>query len=156
MHDNEKTLVTHSFCMLTSLLYLLFTHDCVSLHNSILIKYANYTIVVVQISNNDESGYREVIRSLSAQCSTNNHTFSAMNTKSLWQTLQKSCRGGHLPIYINRTKVKACQRLLGVHIFKDLSWHHLVLIRRGQQHLYFIRRVKKYHLFSTITSLRGS
>lgn len=62
-------------CMLSTLRYCLFTHDCVPLHNyNIFIKYADDTIVLGQISNNDETAYREEIQNLAAWCSTNNLT----------------------------------------------------------------------------------
>ena len=50
-------------CVLSPLLYSLFTHDCVAMHASnSIIQIANNTTVVV--TNNDQTAYREVVRAL--------------------------------------------------------------------------------------------
>ena len=56
-------------CVQSPLLYSLFTHDCVAMHafNSI-IKFADDTIVVGLITNNDETAYREEVRALGVWC----------------------------------------------------------------------------------------
>ncbi|KAK3545619.1 hypothetical protein QTP70_008237 [Hemibagrus guttatus] len=88
-------------CVLSPLLYSLFTHDCVPRHNSnIFIKYADDTTVVGRISNSDESAYREEIQSLSAWCSINNLTLNATKTKELIVDFRKSSSSRHSPIYI--------------------------------------------------------
>ncbi|CDQ57089.1 unnamed protein product [Oncorhynchus mykiss] len=47
-------------CVLSPLLYSLFTHDCVAMHASnSIIKFADDTTVVGLITNNDETAYRE-------------------------------------------------------------------------------------------------
>ena len=46
-------------CVLSPLLYSLFTHDCVAMHASnTIIKFADDTTVVYLITNNDETAYR--------------------------------------------------------------------------------------------------
>ena len=52
-------------CVLSPLLYSLFTHDCMSRHDSnTIIKFAEHTTVVGLIANNDETAYREEFRDL--------------------------------------------------------------------------------------------
>ena len=52
-------------CVLSPLLYSLFTHDCVAMHASnSIIKFADDTTVVGLITNNDETGYREEVMAL--------------------------------------------------------------------------------------------
>ena len=52
-------------CVLSPLLYSLFTHDCVAMHASnSIIKFADDTTVVGLITNNDETAYREEVRAL--------------------------------------------------------------------------------------------
>jgi hypothetical protein len=47
-------------CVLSPLLYSLFTHDCVGLHASnSIIKFGDNTAVVGLITNNNETTYRE-------------------------------------------------------------------------------------------------
>ena len=56
-------------CVLSPLLYSLFTHDCVATHASNSIKFADDTTVVGLITNNDETAYREEVRALGVWCS---------------------------------------------------------------------------------------
>ncbi|KAK3540831.1 hypothetical protein QTP86_002361 [Hemibagrus guttatus] len=90
-----------------------------------IIKYTDDTTVVGQISNNDESAYREEIQSLSAWSSINNFTLNAKKTKELIVDFQKSNSNRHFPIYINGSEVEHVSsfKFLGVHISEDLSWH---------------------------------
>ena len=56
-----NTVAPHG-CVLSPLLYSLFTHDCVAMHTSnSIIKYADDTTVVGLIANNDETAYREEV-----------------------------------------------------------------------------------------------
>ena len=51
-------------CVLSPLLYSLFTHDCMDTHASnSIIKFAEDTLVDL-ISNNDETAYSEEVRAL--------------------------------------------------------------------------------------------
>jgi hypothetical protein len=53
-------------CMLSPLLYSLFTQDCVTKHDSsTIIKFADDTLVVSLITDNDETASREEVRDLS-------------------------------------------------------------------------------------------
>jgi hypothetical protein len=49
-------------CMLSPLLFSLFTHDCMAKHDSnTIIKFDDDTTVVGLITNNDETAYREEV-----------------------------------------------------------------------------------------------
>ena len=53
-------------CVLSLLLFALFTHECVAKHDSnTIIKFADDTTVVGLITDNDETAYREEVRELS-------------------------------------------------------------------------------------------
>ncbi|KAI5092960.1 gastrula zinc finger protein XlCGF28.1-like, partial [Silurus meridionalis] len=113
-----------------------------SLHNSnIFIKYAcNMTPPVTgQISNNEESAYREETRSLTAWCASNNLTLNTMKTKELIVDFQKSNSRRHFPVYRGST---------------DLSWHQnsSALVKEAQHHLYFLSSLEKTHLSTGILS----
>jgi hypothetical protein len=58
-------------CILSPLLYSLFTYDCVAMHASI-IKFADNTTVVGLITKNDETAYREEVRALGVWFQENN------------------------------------------------------------------------------------
>ncbi len=54
-------------CVLSPLLYILYTHDCTPIHDSnIVIKFADDTTVLGLIHNNDKSAYRDEIQKLTA------------------------------------------------------------------------------------------
>ena len=59
-------------CVLSPLLYSLFTHDCVAKHDSkTIIKFSDNTTVVGLITDNDETAYREEVRELVVLCQDN-------------------------------------------------------------------------------------
>ncbi len=54
-------------CVLSPLLYFLYTHDCVSSHSSTsIIKFADDTVVLGLISNNDETAYLDEVERLTS------------------------------------------------------------------------------------------
>ena len=58
-------------CMLSPLLYSLFTHDCTARHDSnTIIKFAVDTTVVGLITDNDKTAYGEEVRDLVVWCRT--------------------------------------------------------------------------------------
>jgi hypothetical protein len=60
-------------CVLSPLLYSLFTHNCVAKHNSNTIKkFADDTLVVGLMTDNDETAYRDDVRELALLCLDNN------------------------------------------------------------------------------------
>ena len=71
-------------CVLTPLLYSLFTHDCVDKHDSNTISnFADETTVVGLITDNDETSYREEVRELAVWCQDNNLSHNVSKTKEL-------------------------------------------------------------------------
>ncbi len=59
-------------CVLSPLLYSLYTHDCVSSHSSTsIIKFADDTVVLGLISNNDENAYLDEVERLTSWCQGN-------------------------------------------------------------------------------------
>ena len=80
-------------CVLSPLLYSLFTHDCVATHaaNSI-IKFADDTTIVGLITNNDETAYRVEVRDLAEWCQENNLCLNVNKTKELIVDFRKQQR----------------------------------------------------------------
>ena len=71
-------------CVLSSLLYSLFTHDSRAKHDSnTIIKFADDTTVVGLITDNDETAYREEVRELAVWCQDNNLSLNVSKTKEL-------------------------------------------------------------------------
>ncbi len=56
-------------CVLSPLLYSLYTHDCMSSHSSTsIIKFADDTVVLGLINNNDEAAYLDEVERLTSWC----------------------------------------------------------------------------------------
>ncbi|KAK3513269.1 hypothetical protein QTP70_009689 [Hemibagrus guttatus] len=71
-------------CVLSPLLYSLFTHDCIPVHASkSIIKFADDTMVIGLIRGNDETAYREEIQHLVAWCGDNNLELNTRKTKEV-------------------------------------------------------------------------
>ena len=71
-------------CVLSPLLYTLYTHDCTPTHpNNTIIKFADDTTVVGLISGGDETAYRVEVERLSVWCTTNNLILNTSKSKEL-------------------------------------------------------------------------
>ncbi|KAI3351519.1 hypothetical protein L3Q82_020375 [Scortum barcoo] len=141
-------------CVLSPLLFTLLTHDCSAIHPSCLIvKFADDTAVVGRIANNDESDYRQEVEHLEGWCRQNNLCINVKKTKEMIVDFR---RGRHLPspLYIGGTAVEVVSsfRYLGVHISDDLTWskNTSCLIRKAHQRLYFLRRLRRAGLGSSV------
>lgn len=101
------------------------------------------------ISDNDESAYRKV-KHLAAWYADNNLALNAKKTKELIVDYRKSKSCSHAPVLIDGTEVECVPsfKFLGVYISEDLSWtlNTSTLVKKAQQHLYFLRRLKKARL----------
>ena len=60
-------------CVLSPLLYFLFTHDCTARqYSNTIFKFADDTTVVGLITDNNETAYREEVRDLTMWCQDKN------------------------------------------------------------------------------------
>ncbi|KAI3367345.1 hypothetical protein L3Q82_026165, partial [Scortum barcoo] len=86
-------------CVLSPLLYSLFTHDCVATHSSnTIIKFADDdTTVIGLITGDDETAYREEVRALTSWCQDNNLHLNVSKTKELIVDFRKRQREEHAP-----------------------------------------------------------
>ncbi|KAI4895073.1 hypothetical protein NFI96_006521 [Prochilodus magdalenae] len=130
-------------CVLSPLLYFLFTHDCVARHTSnTIFKFADDATVLGLITDGDETAYREEVSALSEWCYHNNLSLNISNTKEMIMDYRKLQRDGHSPLYINGAEVERVSsvRFLGVHLTDDLTWslHINKVVRSGRQHLFFL------------------
>uniref|UniRef100_A0A8C7Q762 Reverse transcriptase domain-containing protein n=1 Tax=Oncorhynchus mykiss TaxID=8022 RepID=A0A8C7Q762_ONCMY len=111
-------------CVLSPLLYSLFTHNCMARHESnTIIKFADETTVVGLITDNDETAYREEVRDLAGWCQNNNLSLNVTKTKEMIEDYRKRSTE-HIPILINVAVVEQVEsfKFLGVHINNKLEW----------------------------------
>ncbi|KAI4876267.1 hypothetical protein NFI96_007913 [Prochilodus magdalenae] len=138
-------------CVLSPLLYSLFTHDCVARHTSnTIFQFADDTTILGLITDGDETAYRDEVSALSEWCYHNNLSLNISRTKEMIVDYRKLQRGGHSPLYINGAEVERVSsvRFLGVHLTDDLSWslHTNKVVRSARQRLFFLRRLRKFGL----------
>ncbi|KAI3357104.1 hypothetical protein L3Q82_015570, partial [Scortum barcoo] len=94
-------------CVLSPLLYSLFTHDCVATHiSNTIIKFADDTTVIGLITGVDETAYREEVRALTSWCQDNNLQLNVSKTKELIVDFRRRQREEHAPLSINGTTVE--------------------------------------------------
>ncbi len=112
-------------CVLSPLLYSLYTHDCVSSHRSTsIIKFADDTVVLGLISNNDETAYLDEVERLTPWCQDNCLSLNVNKTKELIVDFRKRHLLPYTPLMISGTPVERVSsfKYLGVNISEDLTW----------------------------------
>lgn len=112
-------------CVLSPLLYTLFTHDCSSSSPSnYVIKFADDTTVLCLITGNNETAYRREVQLLAAWCSSNNLTLNTKKTKEIIVDFRKTGQLNHSPFLIGNEVVERVSsfKFLGVTVTEDLSW----------------------------------
>ncbi|KAK1803842.1 hypothetical protein P4O66_003747 [Electrophorus voltai] len=142
-------------CVLSPLLYSLYTYDCTATSSSnTIVKFADDTVVVGLISDNDERAYLEEIKHLENWCQENNLLLNVSKTKELIVDCSKKQERHYQPVRISGTTVERVDsfRYLGVHISQDLSWsrHTSSLAKKARQRLYHLRRLRDFRLPSKV------
>ncbi len=94
-------------CVLSPLLYSLYTHDCVSSHSSTsIVKFADDTVVLGLISNNDETAYLGEVERLTSWCQDNCLSLNVSKTKELIVDFRKRQQRPYTPLMISGTPVE--------------------------------------------------
>ncbi|KAK1793032.1 hypothetical protein P4O66_001740 [Electrophorus voltai] len=94
-------------CVLSPLLYSLHTYDCTATSSStIIVKFADNTVVMGLISDNDERAYLEEIKHLESWCQENNLLLNVSKTKELIVDCSKKQERHYQPMRISGTTVE--------------------------------------------------
>ncbi|KAI5616883.1 gastrula zinc finger protein XlCGF28.1-like [Silurus asotus] len=116
--------------------------------------FADDTIVVGLISNNDEIAYLQEVKNLERWCQENNLLLNVSKTKELIVDFSTKQERSYQPLNICGTPVERVDsfRYLGVHITQDLSWscHINTLVKKARQRLYHLRRLRDFKLPSQV------
>ncbi len=154
--SNSITLnVAPQGCVLSPLLYSLYTHDCVSSHSSTsIIKFADDTVVLGLISNNDETAYLDEVEILTSWCQENCLSLNVSKTKELFVDFRKSQQRPYTPLMISGTPVERVSsfKYLGVNISEDLTWttHIQTQVKKARQRMYHLRQLRKFMISPAI------
>ena len=135
-------------CVLSPMLYSLFTHDCTSPDNNTLtVKFADDTTVEGFIQDGDESAYRSRVQGLVGWCADNNLVLNVGKTKEIVVDFRTK-KLPPIPLHINGSDVEIVDtfKFLGTHISNDLTWEYNVvqIVKKAQKRLYFLRRLKTF------------
>ncbi|KAK1785826.1 hypothetical protein P4O66_003201 [Electrophorus voltai] len=141
--------------VLSPLLSSLYTYDCTATSNStIIVKFADDTVVMGLILDNDERAYLEEIKHLENWFQENNLLLNVSKTKELIVDCSKKQERHYQPMRISGTTVERVDsfRYLGVRILQDLSWsrHTNSLAKKARHRLYHLRRLRDFRLPSKV------
>ncbi len=142
-------------CVLSPLLYSLYTHDCVSSHSSTsIVKFADDTVVLGLINNNYETAYLGEVERLTSWCQDNCLSLNVSKTKELIVDFRKRQQWPYTPLMISGTPVERVSsfKYLGVNISEDLTWtaHIQTQVKKARQRLYHLRQLKKFRVSPAI------
>ncbi len=142
-------------CVLSPLLYSLYTHDCVSSHSSTsIVKFADDTVVLGLINNNDEAAYLDEVERLTSWCQDNCLSLNVSKTKELIVDFRKRQQRPYTPLMISGTPVERVSsfKYLGVNISEDLTWttHIQTQVKKARQRLYHLRQLRKFRVSPAI------
>ncbi len=142
-------------CVLSPLLYSLYTHDCVSSHSSTsIVKFADDTVVLGLINNGDEAAYLDEVERLTSWCQDNCLSLNVSKTKELIVDFRKRQQQPYTPLMISGTPVERVSsfKYLGVNISEDLTWttHIQTQVKKARQWLYHLRQLRKFRVSPAI------
>ncbi|KAL0146840.1 hypothetical protein M9458_057779, partial [Cirrhinus mrigala] len=142
-------------CVLSPLLYSLYTSDCVATHSSNnIVKFADDTVVLGFITNNDESAYMDEVKNLASWWQDNHLQLNVRKTKELVVDFRRRQQRSHEPLIISGAPVEKVSsfKYLGVHISSDLTWtvHIQVQSKKARQRLSHLRQLRKFRVSPVI------
>ncbi len=122
-----------------------------------IIKFADDTVVLGLISNNDETAYLDEVERLTSWCQDNCLSLNVSKTKELIVDFRKRHLLPYTPLMISGTPVERVSsfKYLGVpevYISEDLTWttHIQTQVKKARQRLYHLRQLRKFRVSPTI------
>ena len=140
-------------CVLSPLLFSLFTNDSVSSEPSVvMIKFSDDTTLEGLIHNSDESAYRGEVERLAGWCSENDLELNVSKTKEMVFDFRKKKKREKktplVPLTIAGEVVEEGKsfKFLGTTISSDLKWdeNFSSAIKKAHKRLFFLRQLKKF------------
>ncbi len=119
-----------------------------------IIKFADDTVVLGLISNNDETAYLDEVERLTSWCQDNCLSLNVSKTKELIVDFRKRHLRPYTPLMISGTPVERVSsfKYLGVNISEDLTWttHIQTQVKKARQRLYHLRQLREFRVSPTI------
>ena len=141
-------------CVLSPLLFTLFTNDCRSSSSSTLIfKFSDDTTVEGLITNADKPAYREEVERVVDWCTNNDLELNVAKTKEMMIDFRRN-KTAMTPLTIREQQVELVDsfRFLGTTIANTLKWdiNAEIITKKAQQRMFFLRQLKKFRVNKTI------
>ncbi len=137
--SSTRTIITWSSqgCVLSPLLFSLYTNDCTNDPSVKLLKFADDTTLICLIQDDDESAYRQEVKELAVRCSLNNLEINTLKTGDDRGLQEKP--PALPPLTIMNSTVTAVEtfRFMGTTIYQDLKWDNHIesIVKKAQQRL---------------------
>ena len=146
-------------CVISPVLFTLYTNDCVSTHDSCeIIKYADDTAILGKLSTNPvrHADYLNCITDFTDWCTANFLELNVSKTKELIFDFRRSqCPVQPVTIGTDTVEIVNEYKYLGTIIDNQLNWSSNIrqLYSKCQQRLYFLRKLNEFHIDHTIMHL---
>jgi len=119
-----------------------------------IIKFADDTVVLGLINNNDEAAYLDEVARLTSWCQDNCLSLNVSKTKELIVDFRKKQQRPYTPLMISGTSVERVSsfKYLGVNISEDLMWtaHIQTQVKKARQRLYHLQQQRKFSVSPAI------
>ena len=131
-------------CVLSAILFIIYRNELRSCLRNChhLINYADDTVIVGLISNNDESEYNEQISEVVQWCKAHNLLLNAAKTKQLIFDF-RHCNISHVTLSIDNSIIEICDnfKYLGITFDCKLKWsnHCTLIVSKCKRRLFFLR-----------------
>ena len=142
-------------CVLSPLLFTLYTSDCRSEHGDCsIIKYADDTVILGQFHRNTTSHYFNVVHEFVNWCQDNHLNLNVKKTKEMvidFRRIQDSLSN---PILIDGVTVERVQsyKYLGTVLDNKLNWSEntKLVCNKVRKRLFFLRKLREFHVNATV------
>ena len=144
-------------CVLSAFLFTIYTTDCTSgAKNVVILKYADDTVIIGLLSNNDETCYRDEVDKFCKWCDDNHLNLNVSKTKEMIIDFRKK-KSYVVPLAIKNENVEIVSeyKYLGNIIDNHLSGTSNVntVIKKTNKKLYFVRKLKSMKVNNTVLTM---
>lgn len=144
-------------CVLSAFLFTIYTTDCKSNGKGIVIlKYADDTVIVGLLTNNDDSTYQEEVKKFCDWCDNNFLNLNVKKTKEMVVDFRKD-KGVSQPLKIKDEIVETVDtyKYLGNVIDNQLkgSDNVAMIVKKANVKLYFLRKLKALKVSKSILTM---
>ena len=146
-------------CVLSAVLFILYTNSLTKNTSSCkIIKYADDTVVLGLVSNNDETPYKECISYVEKWCTDHYLQLNVKKTKEIiFDFRKKKMSQNASPITIKDDSVEIVNnyKYLGCIIDSNLKWddHVLNQVKKVNKRMYHLNFLKKFNVDCNIVAL---